>query len=221
VVALYRDKSLDVRGVAHKVQAMLDAYIQAHGIDPKIPPIEVLDPNFAAEVSRKKGDRAKAAEMENALRHHITISFDKDPAKYKSLSERLEGILASHREDWKEIASQLQKLIDEAVAASSEAWAHHGLDPHTEAPIFGVLRMRYGGEDRDAELAELAAEIVRRLRQDAVVQGFWDNTVGQEGARRWIVRQLDGVNLFEFGELDSIAADCMGVARANRAAFGP
>lgn len=90
---LYRDRSLDVRGVAHKVQAMLDAFIQAHGIDPKIPPIEILDPNFAAEVSGKKGDRAKAADMENALRHHISISFDKDPAKFKSLSERLETSL--------------------------------------------------------------------------------------------------------------------------------
>ena len=117
---LYRDRSLDVRGVAHKVQAMLDAYIRAHGIDPTIPPIEILDPNFAAEVSRKKSDRAKAADMENALRHHISISFEKDPAKFKSLSERLEGILASHHEDWKEIARQLQSLIDEATAASSE-----------------------------------------------------------------------------------------------------
>jgi type I restriction enzyme R subunit len=218
---LYRDKSLDVRGVAHKVQAMLDAYIQAHGIDPKIPPIEILDPNFAAEVSHKKGDRAKAADMENALRHHITISFEKDPAKYKSLSERLEGILASHHEDWKEIAKQLQKLIDEAVAASSQASVHHGLDSHSEGPIFGVLRMRYGNEDRDTELAELAVEIVQRLRKDSAVYGFWDNNVGQEDARRWIVQQLDGVNLFPFAELDSIAADCMGVARANRAAFGP
>jgi type I restriction enzyme R subunit len=34
---LYRDASLDVRGVAHKVQAMLDAYIEAQGVDPKIP----------------------------------------------------------------------------------------------------------------------------------------------------------------------------------------
>ena len=216
---LYRDKSLDVRGVAHKVQAMLDAYIRAHGIDPTIPPIEILDPNFAAEGSKKTGDRAKAADMENALRHHISIFFGKDPAKYKSLSERLEGILASHREDWKEIAKQLQKLIDEAIAASSQASVHHGLDPHTEGPIFGVLRIRYGKEDVDTELAELAAEIVRRLRRDAAVHGFWDNNVGQEEARRWIVQQLDAVNLFQFAELDPIAADCMGVARANRAAF--
>ncbi|WP_145963375.1 hypothetical protein [Paracoccus mutanolyticus] len=40
---LYRDRSLDVRGVAHKVQAMLDAFIEAQGIDPKVPPIEILD----------------------------------------------------------------------------------------------------------------------------------------------------------------------------------
>ncbi len=87
---LYRDSSLDVRGIANKVHAMLDAYIMAHGIDPKIPPIEILDPNFAAEVARKKSDRAKAAEMENALRHHISMSFDRDPAKFKN-SQREAG----------------------------------------------------------------------------------------------------------------------------------
>jgi type I restriction enzyme R subunit len=51
---LYRDSSLDIRGIAHKVQSLLDAYVLAHGIDPKIPPIEILDPNFAAEVGKKQ-----------------------------------------------------------------------------------------------------------------------------------------------------------------------
>ena len=207
---LYRDKSLDVRGVAYKVQAMLDAYIQAHDIDPKIPPIEILDPNFAAEVSRKKSDRAKAVDMENALRHHISIDFEKDPAKFKSLSERLEGILASHHEDWEEIARQLQSLIDEATAATSKASAYHGFDPHTEGPLLGVLRMRYGSDDRDAELVELASEFVRHIRQEATVAGFWDNSVGQEEARRWIFRQLDNSNLFPFSELDSICCRLYG-----------
>jgi len=216
---LYRDGTLDVRGVAHKVQAMLDAFIESNGIDPKVPPIEILDPKFAAEVSGKKTDRAKAAEMENALRHHISISFEKDPAKFKSLSERLEGILNNHQEDWNEIARQLQRLIDEALAASSTSAAYHGLDPHTEGPIFGILRMRYGNSDRDAELAELASEIVRHLRHETAVAGFWDNPVGQEEARRWVFRQLDSSNMFPFAELDVIAADCMGVARANRARF--
>ena len=80
--------------------------------------------------------------------------------------------------------------------------------------------MRYGNVDRDAELAELTSEIVRRLRARAAVSGFWDNFVAQEEARRWICQQLDASNLFAFSELDSISADCMGVARANRAGFG-
>jgi type I restriction enzyme R subunit len=216
---LYRDSSLDIRGVAHKVQTMLDAYIAAHGIDPTIPPIEILDPNFAAEVSKKPSARAKAADMEGALRHHISISFGKDPAKYKSLSVRLDGILAAHHENWQEITKLLQHLIDEAVAASTEASVQHGLDPHTEGPIFGVLRIRYSRDDSDGLLAKLSAEVAKRLKQDAAIRGFWDNSVGQEEARRWIVQQLDSVDLFPFDQLDAIAADCMGVARANRAAF--
>lgn len=216
---LYRDASLDVRGVAHKVQDMLDTFIRAHGIDPTIPPIEILDPNFAAEVSRKDTDRAKAAEMENALRHHITISFEKDPAKFKTLSERLEGILISHQQDWKELVQQLQKLIDEAVATSSPSSVYHGLNPHTEGPIFGILRARYGNDDRDVELAELAAKIVQLLRGETTVAGFWDNQFGVEVARRKIFQHLDSSNLFQFADLDAISADCMGVARANRAAY--
>ncbi len=216
---LYRDRSLDVRGVAHKVQAMLDAFIQAHGIDPKVPPIEILDPNFAAEVARKTNGRAKAAEMENALRHHISISFEKDPAKYKALSDRLEGILTTHHEDWDEIARQLQALIDETTDRSASGLTIHGLEPHTEAPIFGVLRMRYGKDDRDVELAELSAGVVQHLREENGVSGFWDNAVSQEEARRWIFQHLDNSNIFDFGDLDAISSECMGVARANRAAF--
>lgn len=217
---LYRDGSLDIRGIAHKVQAMLDAYILAHGIDPKIPPIEILDPNFAAEVAKKTSDRAKAAEMENALRHHISISFDRDPAKYKTLSERLEAILAAHHEDWRTLAQQLQQLIDDAAAAATSASVHHGLDPRTEGPLFGVLRMRLASDAHDAEIAELAVDIAAQITKDAAVQGYWDNAVAQETARRWIVQRLDNANLFPFADLDAISADCMGVARANRGAFG-
>ena len=43
---LYRDASLDVRGMAHKVQAMLDAYIEARGIDPEYSADRDLGPQF-------------------------------------------------------------------------------------------------------------------------------------------------------------------------------
>ena len=53
------------------------------------------------------------------MRSAITFRFRlRDPAKFKSLSERLESILSSHHEDWQEIAKRLRILIDEAKAAS-------------------------------------------------------------------------------------------------------
>ena len=217
---LYRDKSLDIRGVAQRVQAILDAYIEAHGINPKIPPIEILDPEFAAQVAGKGSDRAKAAEMENALRFHISVGFDRDPARYRRLSERLEEILAAHRADWKRLADELFGFIDEERDREADHRADHGLDPRTQAPIFGLLRERLGDGDHDGVLVELTTDIADHIAQEMGVPGFWDNPpVAQELARRWIVDRLDQANLFSFAQLDAVAADCMGVARANRAAF--
>jgi type I restriction enzyme, R subunit len=158
--------------------------------------------------------------MENALRHHISISFDRDPAKYKTLSEKLEAILAAHHEDWRTLTQQLQQLIDDAAAATSNASVHHGLDPQTEGSLFGVLMMRLATDAHDAEIAELSVDIVAQIKKDVAVQGYWDNAVAQETERRWIVQRLDNANLFPFADLDAISADCMGVARANRGAFG-
>jgi type I restriction enzyme, R subunit len=76
--------------------------------------------------------------MEDALRHHISISFEKDPAEYKSLSVRLEAILISHHDDWDALTRQLQKLIDEATAAAPDPSADYGLKPGSEAPISGT-----------------------------------------------------------------------------------
>lgn len=219
---LYRDKSLDIRGVAKKVQHMLDTYIRAQGVEPTVPPIEILDPTFAETVARKGSDRAKAAEMENALRHHISISFEQDPAAYKSLSERLDGILAAHREDWREIVKRLEDLIAEATRTAEEPGGD-GLEPRTEKPIFGVLKLKLQEEDpdgeRDPELAELAVEIVAHLKEQAEIADFWENGVAQEAARRWIFQKLDSADLYELDELEGVSAACLDVAHANRAAF--
>ena len=75
------------------------------------------------------------------------------------------------------------------------------------------------GASRQLSGAELCARIVQHLREESAVSGFWDNPVSQEEARRWIFQHLDNCSIFDFGDLDAIASDCMGVARANRAAF--
>ena len=53
-------------------------------------------------------DRAKASEMEHAVRHHIRTHVDEDPVYYGKLSERIDEILDRLEERWDQIALELE-----------------------------------------------------------------------------------------------------------------
>ncbi len=83
------------------------------GIDPKIPPIQLSDADFDSHLGRAANDRAKASEMEHAIRSYIRKHLDEDPVLYRKLSERLNQILKTLGEQWDDLIVQLQKIIDE------------------------------------------------------------------------------------------------------------
>ena len=64
------------------------------GIDPKIPPVELLSDEFIEHVREHSGGNpeAKASEMEHAIRKHCTVHLEEDPAFYKRLTEKHERI---------------------------------------------------------------------------------------------------------------------------------
>src|SRR5205814_8622222 len=95
----YRDHTLfDVRIYGEKVRALIDAHVRSLGISQKIPPISITSADYAEKVSRLTSPRAKASEMEHAIRHHISEHIDSDPAHYQRLSEHLEQILVRSEE---------------------------------------------------------------------------------------------------------------------------
>jgi type I restriction enzyme R subunit len=53
------------------VRKLIDDHVISLGIDPKIPPIQLTDAEFDTHVARAANDRAKASEMEHAIRSHI------------------------------------------------------------------------------------------------------------------------------------------------------
>jgi type I restriction enzyme, R subunit len=63
--------------------------------------------------SRRPSARAAASEMEHALRYHITVNEASDPVHYRSLADRLEGILERFAGHWDELAAELRVLIAE------------------------------------------------------------------------------------------------------------
>jgi len=60
------------------------------GVDPKIPPISIMAEDFEEYVTHQGSTKARASEMEHAIRFHITKNRDYDPEYYKKLSEKVE-----------------------------------------------------------------------------------------------------------------------------------
>ena len=234
----YREgDTFDVSLYGEKVRSLIDDHVLALGVDQKIPPVSITAPDFRSKVSGLRTDRAKASEMEHAVRYHIRKHFDEDPAHYSKLSEKLDRILEALKEQWDQLALALSGLVDEALKGRQVDAT--GLDPKTEAPFYGLLGQELEAEataDReltrhDAPPAELSppqaavlrqatTELVAHLQGEIAVVGFWQNTYAQDVLRKWVVQhldgqQVDGQDLFKLDRLSEVADRVVELARAN------
>jgi len=152
----YKDTPVLGKDVGAKVRRLIDDHVISLGIDPKIPPIQLTDAQFDTHVARVANDRAKASEMEHAIRSHIRKHTDEDPVLYRKLSEHLSDILKTLGEKWNEVISQLQKIIDELrTGKAGMADAPSDLPEHCAPFLRTVLDVVCAGQ------APTAAEILR------------------------------------------------------------
>ena len=135
----YKDTVVLGKDVGAKVRRLIDEHVISLGIDPKIPPIQLTDAEFDTHVARAASDRAKASEMEHAIRSHIRKHTDEDPVLYRKLSERLNEILKTLGEQWNEVIAQLQKIIDELRTGKAGAADAPGDLPEQCAPFLRTV----------------------------------------------------------------------------------
>lgn len=135
---LYRDSQLDLAGVGEKVRQLIDEHIRATGVDPKIPPIDLLAQNFKEKLQEHKSPRAKASEIENAIKHHIDVNLEQDEEYYKKLSERLKKIVEKHKEHWDEMVQLLLDFRDNIEANRQQEASDLGLSD-TEFAFHNIL----------------------------------------------------------------------------------
>ncbi|WYL93078.1 MAG: HsdR family type I site-specific deoxyribonuclease [Gloeotrichia echinulata IR180] len=211
VADLYRDEKLNIVSAKEKVRALIDQYIESQGIDPKVPPIDIMSLDFKTHVQRHRSLKAQAAEMEFAARHYITINYEEDPVYYKNLSERLTEILESLADNWQEKVEELRKYIEQIQAGRTTN--ETGLDPKTQLPFLNIL-----GEYSQKQLPELAqatVEIVEHIRQE-VNRINWGSQIIQEDLRKWIAVYLDEHDLVSYNQLEEVADKLVQLARKNR-----
>jgi len=172
----YKDESLDISNVGEKVRKLINEHLISFGIDPKIPPVELFSPGFITEVERNKSPKAKASEMEHAIRKHLKVHFEEDPALFHKLSEKLEALILQHKEEWEQLFLGLNGLRQEVEAGRREDLS--GLTPK-DAPFYDLIgQIAFGTRipDEHSETIKAAARtMVSIFRQNIGIINFWAN----------------------------------------------
>lgn len=173
----FKDDSIDFAGVGEKVAALINKHLIELGVDPKIPPVELLDPDFVEQVTghAQGSSRAKASEMEHAIRKHCTIHFGEDPAFFKRMSEKLDTLIAKHGDDWKALAEHYEELRLEIRAGRGEAMAEQPLEIRVfRDNLFELIgdAATFSGEDATL-LDVLSARLVGIIRESISIVDFW------------------------------------------------
>jgi type I restriction enzyme R subunit len=177
----YKDDSLDIADAGAKVKALINEHLIDLGINPKIPPIELLSDDFIANVQKhaQGSPEAKASEMEHAIRKHCTVHFDEDPAFYKRLSEKLEKLIQEHRNQWELLAEGYEQLRNEAMAGRTDPL--EGLTKEATTFYDYVVQLAFEGGEVPAEhrqpLKKLMARIVEILQETIGIIDFWKKPI--------------------------------------------
>ena len=183
----YKDESLDLGDAGDKVRRLINEHLISLGINPKVPPVELLSEDFLEQLNRHAGgnEEAKASEMEHAIRKHCTVKFDEDPAFYKSLSEKLQHLIDQYRGQWDLLAKELEKLRAEAAVGRTEEI--EGLDKeattfyaHIVDLIFGTAGVPSGHINK---MKTLMKNIVELLQETIGIIDFWNNPAEQKRLR--------------------------------------
>ncbi|GAA1084976.1 type I restriction endonuclease subunit R [Nocardiopsis metallicus] len=183
-----------------KVRDLIDQYIRVHDIRTKIPPTAITASDFESKVEALSSDRAKASEMEHALRHHISENLDQDPEHYGKLSERLDEILDRLDGNWAQMYEAMRDLrTDMAEGRQSD---DTGLDPNTEAPFYDLLATTIRNEETGElapELREVLVDFTRSASRDMraaiALRGYGD--IPGRNLRKKMTKELIRVKLAE------------------------
>ena len=211
------DGDFDPYKYKEKVRWLLDQHITALDLSSKIEPVRITAREFAEHIGGIGSHRAKASEMEHAVRFHIREHLDEDPVYYEKLSKRVDEILDRLKERWEQIALEFQELIEEVKAGRTDE-DNTGLDPATELPFHNLMAERVASSEPDTadRLIKRTSELVAEIRSMIGVVGFWDNATKQDDLRKSIKRSLDDSDLFDFEGLDELAVELVALAKANQ-----
>lgn len=214
----YKDSSLDLGGAGEKVKALINEHLISLGINPKVPPVELLAEDFLDKLSAHAGqnNEAKSSEMEHAIRKHCTVHHDEDPAFYKTLSEKVDALIEKYHDEWDLLAEKLTELRNEAIAGRQQG--EEGMSK--EATTFYEYIVQLGFSSGSVSEADKSAfkvlmeRIVEMLQQTIASIDFWQNPDKQKRLRGQLKTEIAKTGIDELKlNRERVAIEIMRLAK--------
>jgi type I restriction enzyme R subunit len=184
----------------------------------------LLAPDFLDKLQQHAGGnpRAKASEMEHALRKHCTVHHDEDPAFYKRLSEKVDALIDKHHDQWELLAEKLAEVRDEAASGRQSEAGGMGREAKTFHDFVADLVFDEGKvPEADAPaFRELIEGLVLLLQETIDGIDFWQSPDKQKRLRGQIKLALgktDMANLKD--QRERVAVEVMKLARSRHDAL--
>jgi type I restriction enzyme R subunit len=177
----YRDEQLNIVGCGEKVRALIEEHVRATGVDPRVPPTKLFDVEFEQVLAAQTNDRAKASEVEHAIKAHLKVKLDDDPEYYQSLALRLEEIIQKCKQKWQELVQQLLLFRDGMEREKTQQNENLGLS-EVEGPFYRSLMAEITKASGDSTMDEgthqqvldLTKELVAEFQEATQIVGFFD-----------------------------------------------
>ena len=163
----YRDPGMELSGIGEKVRALVDEHIISTGVDPKIPPVDLLDAKFKEKLNEVKSTESKASEVESAIKHHITVNLEEDPEYYKSLSLKLRDIILKNAGKWEHQLELLLGMVDTIEVNHKKAADDVGLS-ETEYAFYNILMAEVTASKGDDVVDDETFDEIKQTTQDLV-----------------------------------------------------
>ena len=205
----YKDETMDLKWAGEKVRKLIDKYLESLGINSRIPPVSLLSDDFPKEIDKYGGSsKAKASEMEHAIRRHIKVNMQNDPALFTKFNERLESIIRQYQGHWDLLVQELGKMREEIQQGRDDTESPL---PAYQMPFYDVILMcAFDGTQADEKTAQKVAvmveEIVEELQKTIDVINFWN--------KKARVRKLEGIveDILSFSGINNITNSCKRIA---------
>jgi len=214
----YKDTSLDLGSAGEKVKALINEHLISLGINPKVPPVELLSEDFLEKLASHAGQNseAKASEMEHAIRKHCTVHHDEDPAFYKSLSEKVNALIEKHHDEWELLAEKLTDLRKEAIAGRQQG--EGGMSKEVTTFYQHIARLGFAsGTVNDADkpaFKVLMCTSVTILQESIASIDFWLNPDKQKRVRGLIKTEIARTGIEELKlNRERVAVEIMKLAK--------